>query len=40
MSTVEYFLQSAEINAGLQVEIPMDKIMFSVLYTMSSEGLW
>jgi len=38
MNTEEYFLQSAQINNDLQVEIPMSRIMVSVLSVMSSEG--
>ena len=38
MNTDAYFLQSAQINNGLQVEIPMSRIMVSVLFAMSSEG--
>jgi len=39
ISTDEYFLQSAQINNGLQVEVPMIRIMVSVLSAMSSEGI-
>ena len=39
MSTDEYFLQSAQINTGLQVEIPMSRIMVAVLSAMSAEGI-